>query len=304
MTKSKTQRISAPFYLGVILASCSNQSNYTTTTNDSTTGLDGFSESSSSSDLGEIHTLTSDSSTSENSSETTFFGSGSISESGTTSESETSESETSETGTTGIDLAVCGDNFVSEGEECEANQFGELCLNCKRPRYVFVTYPNYQGNFGGIIAADEYCEFAAANSNLKGTFKAWLTDGNKLNQPFYRFKSSKGVASTLFDGYYIYPGINSDFKKLIFTIGWKGLEKLDIRINVTSDGEIAPDDFNVWTNTSWDGAKVGEYHCNNWTSNENDNYGAAGHTSEMWGWSYSAKPTCEQFASLYCFQVE
>lgn len=191
----------------------------------------------------------------------------------------------------GPEFFNCGDGILQDSEECEESIFGSNCLNCKLPRYVFVTWEDYNGeNVGGIENADEICQQLANSSDLiaEGTYKAWLSDSR--SQPFDTFKSE------FFDGYYLLPNDK------ILTEGWTGLNNNELLINVTWSGEIKNDIFyKVFTNTYSDGKKIADNHCDNWTNSTAEMQAAVGLPNS--NWSYDGNVKCSEFAALYCFQV-
>ncbi len=256
-------------------ASSSSSSDSHSTFSTSTTSLSEFEE---------IQTLTSSSISETSTSEvfTSFNNSG---------ETETNSTSTT-TETTG-NIELCGNGILDSDEECEELQYGNLCRNCKFPRYVFVTDENYNGSFGNnssnsIEIADQYCQYLASEFNLQGEYKSWLSDNTLVSSPKFRLNSIN------FDGYYLLPD-NS-----ILAEGWESLNE-DLIINIRASGEIIPHDYFVWTNTYFDGIQTGadDSNCNNWTSQEN--YGVAGHTS--FGWSNFMTIKCSTFAAFYCFQT-
>lgn len=191
----------------------------------------------------------------------------------------------------GPEFFNCGDGILQDNEECEESIFGSNCLNCKLPRYVFLTWEDYNGaNVGGIKNADEICQELANSSDFvsEGTYKAWLSDD--ISQPFDTFKSN------LFDGYYLLP--NDE----ILTEGWIGLGNNELLINVTWSGETKNDiSYKVFTNTYSDGTKIADHHCNGWTSDSDKMQAAVGLPNS--NWSYDGNIKCSDFAALYCFQV-
>lgn len=239
----------------------------------------------------EIQTLTSESSSTDSSTTIVDYGTSST----TIYETESSSSEIEE---------FCGDGIVNGNEECELNgEYGISCLNCKKPRSVFVTDRNYFGNIPGppeqpnltpIEKADWICQSVAIEAKLEGVFLAWLTDSNELNAPYYRFKSR------LFNGWYKVANQN-----ILMWQGWDDLiVNYALNINYRATGEIVPEDYLVWTNTFHNGKIASkDVNCNNWTSNDSKFYGVVGSTVND-NWSNYAVISCNTNVSLYCFQVD
>lgn len=300
MTKTNRYSVIASSYM--IVFACTPLSSSTDVSTQTTSGEI---EDSTSTTLNDVETVTSNSSTtsstnsSTNSSTDAGEGGGSGGEVSNSSESgESSGFSSTGSESTGI-TEFCGDNIKNGNEECDGE---ELCLNCKNPRYVFVTPPNYQGNFGGIENADSYCQFFAGQDGLiqdpqnQPIYKAWLTDDDSLNQPKFRFDELG------FDGNYILVD------KTILAEGWEGLTSKDGHkrfIDIQSNGDSLFGKWNiVWTNTNFDGKKVGANTCMNWTYNESDLKGTAGYNgSQNSKWTYKEEVTCDTFGSFYCVQT-
>jgi hypothetical protein len=159
---------------------------------------------------------------------------------------------------------------------------------------VFVTSNLHQGNFGGLLAADNICNSQAQAAGLPGMYMAWLSDSS--GSPDSRFMKSTGP--------YLLPNgdkVADDYADL--TSG-----ALHNPINVTASNEAPdPNRTGVWTNTSADGTQNDANNdCEDWTSDDNVDSGGAGNygVSENSSWTQDTLPQCGGGlgSSLYCFQ--
>lgn len=158
---------------------------------------------------------------------------------------------------------------------------------------VFVSSVNYNGaQIGSVSDADLKCQTLAENAKLKGTYMAWISDGDST--PATRFlKSSPGP----------YILVNGD----VVANNWAGLAdgKLKNRITLTEKG--ATKSTFVWTGTKWDGTAA-PFNCDKWTSNVNSQGGAFGHStfgiqnSESHWWSAWNNVGCSKSYAIYCFE--
>lgn len=198
-------------------------------------------------------------------------------------------------------VAFCGDALVHQGiEECDrgANLNDTGCDDdCKLVhRIIFVT-PATDGNLGGLIGADKFCQATAANAELKNakSFMAWLHDGT--TGPSDRF-------DTGFTGIYELPN-----GAIVTYDGWSGLTDGNIQtsINIQADkGSFKAEGNSVWTNTMPNGIDPinPEKHCNGWTDNTDNYLGCMGGSNWLDGrWTYNKTNFyCGTQRPIYCFE--
>ncbi len=155
---------------------------------------------------------------------------------------------------------------------------------------VFITAATYNGNFGGVDAADTICQNRAQDLGLPNhdKFRAWLSDGWG-NYAIGRFFS---------DGpWYRLDGVKVADSKADLIDG-----EIFTSINYTGTSYIG--DI-VWTGTTEAGLSKSPY-CANWTSNAGTDYGTFGTSTlidRMWT-EWSVTMSCNYGAALYCFEDE
>ena len=159
------------------------------------------------------------------------------------------------------------------------------------PKIAFVTSETYQGDFGGLAAADAICNQLATDAGLPGSYRAWL--GSTTEGPMERFSRSQG-AYVLLDGAEVADSFD-------------GLTDGTIQRNIamTELGTVVTLAL-VWTNVRADGHIWREdvANCDDWTSL--DSGGSVGRVdadllAQPQGWTNVAGTPCDQFAHLYCF---
>jgi uncharacterized surface protein with fasciclin (FAS1) repeats len=161
---------------------------------------------------------------------------------------------------------------------------------------VFVTFPTYDGNLGGLAGADQICEERATAGNIPGTsWKAWLTDSvdtdasERIPLGEYRLADGTLVASNIDD-----------------------LTDSNLKAAINLDEYRQTIAGLVWTAAEVDGFGTGN-NCNDWTDSsseqggcpaEDPNCGSVGSTGAFNGeWTrLNAAPfQCNSFQHLYCF---
>ena len=199
-------------------------------------------------------------------------------------------------------LPSCGDGLVqsSLAEACDdGNQIaGDGCETDCSPttKTVFVTSQKLQGDFGGLLTADQFCQSAAVFAGLPGTYMAWLSDGNL--RPATRFVASV-YPYVLRDG----SVVADDFTDLLDGV-------LDHAINMDELGLLAPEKTYVWSGVKADGYTAYSG-CNKWTQTKDPNdddwpYNLYGFVGQAWqttdDWALSTQQPCYLKYSLYCFE--
>jgi len=193
------------------------------------------------------------------------------------------------------DAEACDDGNPVDDDECSND--------CVKARFVFLTNELHSGDLAGIDGADVICQ-GEAQSALKGTFKAWLSDDDPNTAPAVRF------ASTDFNGWYLLPGNPAQkVPPVPVAHGWKGLGgALSTPIQRRATGESVGGTYQAWTNTTPAGQlsdSAPGAHCNKWTSSDGVKYhGNVGQADKTDGtWTVATDSACGGGSRLYCFQV-
>lgn len=171
-----------------------------------------------------------------------------------------------------------------------------------RPLRVFVTSRLFRGNFGGLNAADQACQQAAAAQNLPGTFKAYLSAATE--NAVDRQSPNGSWAQHRSDGQVL----------LTFTSRANLRTTPLVPIRITEAGsELATDGGQViWTGTMGGGASfvngTQAVNCADWTTAENAGVaGLLGATDDAWtaAKNSSGNPSavhCGSEARLLCLE--
>ena len=153
-----------------------------------------------------------------------------------------------------------------------------------------------KGNLGGASGADNKCQVLANSAGLDGTFKAWLSQSTTdspaeswshaiPNRPYYLVDDTTKVAD---DWNHLTNAANNE---------------LHHPINKNEYGQTVNDALRVWTNTNWNGYRIGSDNCGGWTNNSKNKYGKYGRIDETSNnWSWNGKTKCNWIARLYCIQ--
>ena len=203
-------------------------------------------------------------------------------------------SEGGESTSSGEPGAVCGDGVVEGDEECDdANMIeGDGCLsNCTREWFVFLTSdPATQGDFGGVVKADYHCRHRATLLFLPNgeRYKAWISTSEV--QPVDRLYHARGP-------YKLINGVR-------VAANWEALVAgpLENPINVTELSETS--EGLVVSGTLPSGERVpNSTHCNDWTSNDGEDFGWFGVSTEVSSdWAHALEQPCAVGASFVCFE--
>ena len=206
----------------------------------------------------------------------------------------TGEGESGGSSSSGEPGAVCGDGVVEGDEECDdANMIeGDGCLgNCTREWFVFLTSGmDIQGDFGGVVKADYHCRHRATLQFLPNgeRYKAWISTSEV--QPVDRLYHARGP-------YKLINGVK-------VAANWEALVagSLENPIIVTELDEA--DEALVFTGTLPNGVRApNSSHCDDWTSNDFDNFGWFGATTEITSdWTYALEVNCDVGAKFICFE--
>ena len=216
----------------------------------------------------------------------------------------------------GVPTPRCGDGEINApGEHCDGTDLGRgSCeayglgfgtLSCTPactldfdacgplPKRVFVTSQAYDGNLGGVTAADDLCQAHAASAGLPGSYLAWISSFF-LAGPETRFHRSSG------------PYVLPDGTRI--ATGWKDLTdgRLEHAIDRDEFGRpISYPPFEVWTNTLDDGSPASleaADSCYFWRASTA--YRASvGSSLSLFAWTDAgATADCRSARRLYCFQ--
>jgi hypothetical protein len=192
-------------------------------------------------------------------------------------------------GKPGVDLTTDPDNCGSCSNACGAQQ---LCIKGKCGGYVFVTstQPN-SGAFGGLAAADNFCNQLAKSGPLPGLYHAWLSASGAPGVP---------ASTRILDSPYYLPDGRLVASGLAQLLG-SAASKLTNGIDVDEHG--ASTQFaTVWTGTDVMGNPT-NVDCSSWSKTGTPaTVGVPGATTPQWtdsGTPYS----CDKNAALYCFQI-
>jgi hypothetical protein len=177
---------------------------------------------------------------------------------------------------------------LNAGEEVEARRRRPERCGAGGPCRVFVTSTAYGGILGGLIGADAICQQLAEGANLRGTYKAWLSDSTA--SPSTRFVHSTGPYQ-LVDGTRI-------------AANWTSLTDGSLRapINLTETKSTVTGSDLVWTHTLVDGTAANTNdHCGDWKVATGDG-GRGTATYADSNWTQSGSAACNTGQHLYCFQ--
>ena len=168
----------------------------------------------------------------------------------------------------------------------------------KKYLQIFLSSLVSRGNLGGLSGADNKCKQMAKNANLKGVFKAFLS--NSKENVALRIKI-KNLPYLTVDGYIIANNF-SDLSQ----------NKLNYPLVVNEKGqhEILDDEpftaINVFTGTNQD-LSTGS-HCGDWKKDNQTIYGTYGITGfnkqKSSSWLYHTIGSCYDPYRIYCIEDE
>ncbi len=211
--------------------------------------------------------------------------------------------------------AYCGDGVLQlDYEDCELGEIhDEFDVNCDTCswgpyRVVFVTSVVFDGAMhtdslpdegkSGLALADLHCQQLADAAELEGSFYAWLSDNNGV-QNFSNARdridgTNSGASYRMRNGGLVAPSwealvADGPSKPIVFT-------EAGITINEIPN--------RVWTNTGTQGTSLEETDCNGWTASTLVTTGSTGKAGLSATWTNDANFPCQQFLHLYCFQGE
>lgn len=167
-------------------------------------------------------------------------------------------------------------------------------------RRVFITSTTYDGNLGGLEGADAKCQARADAANLKGQFKAWLSDGkvsaaSRLEHAPIAYKRIDGEK------------VASSWDDLVTRIEGVNTGKTLNPINKTEFGEyLRSFTDKAWTDTKTDGQihlSANDANCVNWTSADSITHGMTGDSRYSHSaWTENDSVNCSAAMHLYCFE--
>jgi cysteine-rich repeat protein len=196
----------------------------------------------------------------------------------------------------------CGDGVPNGPEGCDDGNDvdDDGCSNtCQTPsKNVFAAGTLHDGNFGGLVGADAWCQQLADNAGLPGTYMAWLSDDG--GSPSTRFTQS-AEPYTLVDG-------------TVVADNWADLTdgSLDHAIDLDENGVTPPAGYTgicaytstVWSNTTPSGTLLNaSQDCGGWTGTGGSAWGRWTDVGTNWTqWCSGGLCTGAWVTSVYCFQ--
>lgn len=160
-----------------------------------------------------------------------------------------------------------------------------------RAKRVFLTEGAWPPTFGGVAAADAYCDAEARSAGIEGQYRAWLGD-ESTTAPSRIARSADGYART--DGVLV----ANDYADL--TDGG-----LNAPINVSARGEVIQG-VQAWSNIHLGGSVYpGTAACQGWATDSASAYGWTGKADEATSeWTESQLLPCGPYrkAHFYCFE--
>ncbi|MDH3623935.1 MAG: hypothetical protein OES69_10615 [Myxococcales bacterium] len=153
-------------------------------------------------------------------------------------------------------------------------------------RRMFITNTVQNADFGGIAGADELCAAQAADANLEGDFKAWLS--TRSSSVSDRLTRSNGPY-VLVDG----TTVANDWDDLV-----NG--SILASINLDANGERRTGD--VWTGTLATGDSYPNDDCAAFTSGSGGTALCGASASTDAKWTQNITPACSTRLRLYCIE--
>lgn len=203
-------------------------------------------------------------------------------------------------------LIIAGDNI----NNCDLTNKGALKMSCGRPMYcngtswatwppgaedrpqkmlAFVTSVGVQGGFASIGGGDAFCNARARAANLKGDYKAFLSEASTNI-------ADQLESSSCTHKYYLVDGTTLIGNNLNDIMDGT----LTAPINKTEYG--ATYNGNVWTGSTAAGILTGNS-CLEWRNNINTFNGVYGNSAATDStWANAGTATCENSYRLYCLE--
>jgi hypothetical protein len=176
------------------------------------------------------------------------------------------------------------DAGTSEGPGSDAASGADADVDEGGERIVFVTSSTQNGSLGGVEGADALCATRAADAELEGTFRAWLSEPGET------------AADRLVHG--TGPYVRTDGVRV--AADWDDLTdgSIEASINRDENGDSAGGD--VWTGTTVSGGLALD-HCDGFSTSQGVGLcGDSGSTSSSWSENFT--PLCLTQLRLYCIQ--
>ena len=184
----------------------------------------------------------------------------------------------------------------------QAIPIGKACIECggsPTKKVAFVTARGTQPYLiGGIPGGDAFCQSAAEQAGLEGTYYVWLADSDPSSAPATRFSAD----------------IKSDAYEIVKTDGvtvandWTDLTdgtllssiSITEYANISQSGSVG----NIMSNVNTDGTQFAATNtCNDWTGNPGGNTPRRGHGLQTGaGWTNVGTMSCLNGGHLYCFE--
>lgn len=190
-------------------------------------------------------------------------------------------------------LGACGDSGTgSGGSGGEAGMGGEAGGGAGgtapgAERRMFVTSSSQDGDFGGIEGADALCSALAAQAELEGEFKAWLS--TLSSSVAERLAPAEDARYVLVDG-------------TTAATSWEDLLDGSVAVPIDLDESGTRRTGDVWTGTLSNGEAYSIDDCDGFTSGT-EGTGLCGTTSSAASfWTENSNPTCSTQLRLYCIE--
>ncbi len=158
---------------------------------------------------------------------------------------------------------------------------------------VFVTGATFAGDLGGSVGADAICQQVADETDLDGTFIAWLSTGTPPAQnAIGRLAGARGWVRV--DGQPV-----ADLPSQLGLIGpWMPISKTETNVALPATGIEG-----VWSATAANGNFVGPS-CADWTTAGGDTGGVGNPLLGLAGFTALADRQCDAPQHLYCFETD
>jgi hypothetical protein len=205
-----------------------------------------------------------------------------------------------------VDPVYCGATATCQGADAgvTCDTFEACVLGACEPlstvKRVFASSVAHDGNFGGLVGADAFCQGLATTAGLPGIYEAWLSDDS--GSPSTRFTHS-AVPYVLVDG----TPLAADWADLTDGNLLHPIDQTEVGgTPAASSIGICGSTLGVWSNTTLAGATHSNNHdCQNWTSTALNSYGSSWGkwtTTDFNWYGFCGGGSCAYVASVYCFE--
>ena len=172
--------------------------------------------------------------------------------------------------------------------DCAANAFCNTQGTCTLAKIAFTTSTTTNGNIGGLVGADAFCQTRAQAAGLPGMYRAWLSDSNT------------SAAARFAQAAIPYAYVNGT----VIATNWADLTDgvIGSPFRITEFGVQVPGNL-PFTSTAPNGDQQGPEYCGDWTSTVGSVWtGQSDQTGSGWTFAQSNSGNCGILHRLYCFQ--